>query len=103
MLWKDAFPNFLAPVSQHRLVTIPTSSVKRGAETNVTYWQWRKAINVSVEISTLEAKKWTTVSAPLDAKYGQPAMDRKPAVVDQVLILWALLATLMLRNKYFVD
>ena len=53
----------------------------------VAYLLRRKAIDVFMEISILEANKWTTVNAPPDAEYGQPVMDQKAAVVDQVHIL----------------
>ena len=73
MLWRDAFPSFPAPASPDRwAATIQTSDVKTRAEIKVTYWLRRKAIDVFVEISILNAKKWTTVNAPPDAGYGQP-------------------------------
>ena len=64
-------------------VTIPASNVKTRAEIKVTYWLRQKAINVSVGISTLEAKKWTTVNAPPNAGHcRQPSIHHKAAVVD---------------------
>ena len=88
MLWKDALPNFPGPANQDRwAVTIPTSDVKTRAEIKITYWLRQEAINVSVEISILKAKKWTTANALPDADRGQPVMDHKAAVVDQVRIL----------------
>ena len=51
-----------------------------------------------------KGKKVNDVNASTNASHGrQPAMNHKAAVVDQVRILRALLATLMSRNKYFVD
>ena len=63
--------------------SIPTSDVKTRAEIKITYWLRQEAINVSVEISILKAKKWTTANALPDADRGQPVMDHKAAVVDK--------------------
>ena len=85
---EGCFSKFPAPASQDGwAVRIQTSDVKTRAEIKVTYWLRRKALYVFAEIPILKAKKLKTVNAPPNAEYGQPVMDHKVVVVDQVHIL----------------